>query len=133
MKYLIFLCLLASFTTVAQNVNIKKLSIQTVAGTDYYVSADTTAEGEIIIRLKAVADQAALLSDQFSRVEQEIKQIDARIDALQAQKKDAQGRRKEIEKMQANLPGQRGQISIPTIDGPKAPTPSAKPKKKRKQ
>lgn len=99
---IILLCVIA-FSAFGQNVNLKKLSIQTIAGTDYFVRADTAATGDIFVTLRPVGNEAALLAEQLQRVEQEISSFDARIDELQNAKKDAQGRRREIEKLQGKL------------------------------
>ena len=100
---LLILLSVIAYSLSGQNVNIKKLSIQDVGGVEYYVSADTTFEGQIIVRLTPVADQVALLADKLAQVEQEISSYDSRISELQNAKKDAQARRKEIEKLQGKL------------------------------
>lgn len=100
---LLILLSVIALSAFGQNVNIKKLSIQDVGGVEYYVSADTTFEGQIIVRLTPVADQVALLADKLAQVEQEILSYDSRISELQNAKKDAQARKKEIEKLQGKL------------------------------
>lgn len=104
MKYALFILIsFVSFASFGQNVNIKKLSIQDVGGVEYYVAADTTFEGQIVVRLTPIANQVALLADKLAQVEQEIASYDSRIAELQNAKKDAQARRKEIEKLQGKL------------------------------
>lgn len=100
---LIILFSIISFSATAQNVNLKKLSIQTIAGTDYFVRSDTAASGEIYVTLRPVANEAALLAEQLQQVEKEIAGYDVRIDELQAAKKEAQARKKEIEKLQGKI------------------------------
>ena len=100
---LLILFSVIALSAFGQNVNIKKLSIQDVGGVEYYVSADTTFEGQIIVRLTPVADHVALLADKLAQVEQEISSYDSRINELQNSKKDAQSRKKEIEKLQGKL------------------------------
>lgn len=118
---LLILLSVIAYSLSGQNVNIKKLSIQDVGGVEYYVSADTTFEGQIIVRLTPVADQVALLADKLAQVEQEISSYDSRISELQNAKKDAQARRKEIEKLQGKLQG-----------APKEAPPVSKPKREKK-
>lgn len=118
---LIILLSVIAFSAFGQNVNIKKLSIQNVGGVEYYVAADTTFEGQIIVRLTPVADQVALLADRLAQVEQEISSYDSRIAELQNSKKDAQARRKEIEKLQGKLQA-----------APKEAPPASKPKREKK-
>jgi len=122
MKYaLLILFSVVAFFATAQNVNIKKLSIQDVGGVEYYVAADTTFEGQIVVRLTPIANQVALLADKLAQVEQEIASYDSRISELQASKKDAQARRKEIEKLQGKLQA-----------APKEAPPVSKPKREKK-
>lgn len=118
---LIILFSVIAFSAFGQNVNIKKLSIQDVGGVEYYVSADTTLEGQIIVRLTPVADQVALLADKLAQVEQEISSYDSRISELQNAKKDAQSRKKEIEKLQGKLQA-----------APKSTPPTATPQRVKK-
>jgi len=122
MKYaLLILFSVVAFFATAQNVNIKKLSIQDVGGVEYYVAADTTFEGQIVVRLTPIANQVALLADKLAQVEQEIASYDSRISELQASKKDARARRKEIEKLQGKLQA-----------APKEAPPVSKPKREKK-
>lgn len=83
-------------------VDIKDVSVQNVGGTEYYVTTDTT-DGNIVIRLTPVQDQAKLLAAQIVELDRLIEAYNERIDETQGLKKEAQRRKKEIEKIQQGL------------------------------
>lgn len=112
MKYLVIILLLILPAAVgAQQVDIKKVSIQSIAGTDYYVKADTVGT-DIIIRLTPVQDQAKLLDEQVAAIEAEVAQYDERLDELARFRKDAMQRKKEIEKIQGKLSAPKATVPI---------------------
>lgn len=117
MTRIIILLFLFSTALTAQKVDIKKISIQTIDGTDYYVSADT-AGGEITIRLVQVQDQVKLLAAQIQAIDAEIARYDELLDQVDQQRRDARSRKKEIEKLQGNLQDKQGK-SAPATDPPK--------------
>lgn len=101
-RLLAILLLLLSTALTAQKVDIKKISIQTIDGTDYYVRADT-AGGEITIHLVPVQDQVKLLAAQIAQIEAEIAQYDELLDQIDQQRRDARQRKKEVEKLQNQI------------------------------
>lgn len=108
--FIIFLLILPA-AVVAQQVDIKKVSIQSIAGTDYYVKADTVGT-DIIIRLTPVQDQAKLLDEQIAAIEAEVAAYDERLDELARFRKDAMQRKKEIEKIQGKLAAPKATVPI---------------------
>lgn len=125
MKYAhLILILLLSTALTAQKVDIKKISIQTIDGTEYYVRADT-AGGEITIHLVPVQDQVKLLAAQIVQIEAEIAQYDELLDQVDAKRRDARQRKKEVEKLQNQIQN-KGKAAVD-------PTPINSPKKEAGQ
>lgn len=118
----ILILLLLPFALSAQ-VDIKDVSVQNIAGTDYYVTSDT-ADGNIVIRLTPVVDQAKLLAAQIVELDRLIDAYNERIDETQTLKKEAQRRKKEIEKIQQGLGASgKGKAAPARVD----PTPNPSP------
>lgn len=123
MTRIIILLLLLSTALSAQKVDIKKVSIQTIDGTDYYVSADTSS-GEITIHLVPVQDQVKMLAAQIAQIDAEIARYDELLDQIDQQRRDARTRKKEIEKLQGNLQAKQEKTTpIPDIPKKDAPAP----------
>lgn len=80
-------------------VKIQKAHIQTVGGTEYFVTADTTSGGKIVLTLLPAVDMKAELERQVGVLDSDIAGYTAHIDQIQAEREAARQKRKEVQKL----------------------------------